>query len=155
MSISGADNFFEDFVVGAQFRHARGKTITELENVLLTNLVMNTADAHFNEDRMIDHPLGTAIVFGGLTASLVVGLASQDTSDNMLEDRGVSNMRLMQPVVHGDTIRAATEVRAVESLGDGTGLVTLHHWGFNQRDEIVAELDRVIRVPERASSLKG
>ena len=48
-AITGPDNDFEAFEVGLRFRHARGKTITELENVLITNLVMNTADAHFNE----------------------------------------------------------------------------------------------------------
>ena len=33
-------------------RHARGKTIEGLENVLITNLVMNTAQSHFNEHAM-------------------------------------------------------------------------------------------------------
>jgi itaconyl-CoA hydratase len=150
--ITSSSSRFEDFAVGMQFRHARGKTITALENVLITNLVMNTADAHFNEERMADHPLGEAIVFGGITASLVVGLASQDTADCLIEDRGISNMRLMVPVVHGDTIRAATEVTAVEPLDERSGLVTLHHWGYNQRDEVVAELDRVIRVPRRSAT---
>lgn len=152
--ITGADNAFETFEVGMRFRHARGKTITELENVLITNLVMNTADAHFNEARMADHPLGTSIVFGGITASLVVGLASQDTADCLIEDRGISNLRLMVPVVHGDTIRAATEVMAVEPIDDESGLITLHHWGYNQRDEVVAELDRVIRVPRQLDAVK-
>jgi len=49
-SLTGSDNYFEDFEVGAVFRHARGKTITPLENVLITNMVLNTAhrraDAH-------------------------------------------------------------------------------------------------------------
>jgi itaconyl-CoA hydratase len=148
-SILSGNNCFEDFEVGSRFRHARGKTITELENVLITNLVMNTADAHFNEARMAKHPLGTSIVFGGITASLVVGLASQDTADSLVEDYGISDLRLLVPVVHGDTIRAATEVIALEPYDADTGIVTLHHWGYNQRDEVVAEFDRVIRVPRK------
>lgn len=154
MSITGQDNRFEDFEVGMRFRHARGKTITELENVLVTNLVMNTADAHFNEARMADHPVGTSIVFGGITAALVIGLASQDTADSLVEDRGISRLRLLAPVVHGDTIRAASEVLAMEPFDERTGLVTLHHWGYNQRDEIVAEMDRVIRVSRRTPARK-
>jgi len=152
VSITGPANRFEDFAVGQRFRHARGKTITELENVLPTNLVMNTADAHFNEARMSTHPVGTSIVFGGITASLVVGLASQDTSDALIEDRGISGLRLLVPVVHGDTIRAATEVLEVEPLDETSGLVTLRHWGYNQRDEIVAEMQRVIRVARRSTT---
>jgi len=130
-------------------RHARGKTITELENVLITNLVMNTADAHFNEKRQSAKPIGTSIVFGGITASLVIGLASQDASDNMIEDRGIENMKLLTPVVHGDTIEAASEVTAVSPIDEHSGLVSFHHWGFNQRGEIVAELDRSIVVARR------
>ena len=50
--LTGKTNYFEDFTVGQVIRHARGKTIEGLENVLITNLVMNTAQAHFNEHSM-------------------------------------------------------------------------------------------------------
>jgi itaconyl-CoA hydratase len=50
------NNYFEDFEVGQVIAHARGKTVTEMDNVLLTNLVMNTADGHFNEHRMQQQP---------------------------------------------------------------------------------------------------
>jgi acyl dehydratase len=153
--LTGGDNYFEDFEVGARFRHARGKTVTPLENVLITNLVMNTADAHFNEERMSRHRLGQSIVFGGITASIVIGLASQDASDNMVADLGVRNMRLTVPVVHGDTLYAATEVRGAEDLGDGTGVVDFHHWGINQNGAIVFEIDRRVRIRKRDGGTDG
>ena len=34
--LTSADNFFEDFEVGQTIRHARGKTVTNLENVNFT-----------------------------------------------------------------------------------------------------------------------
>ena len=40
MSLTGTNNYFEDFEVGQTIRHARGKTMTELENVNITNSVM-------------------------------------------------------------------------------------------------------------------
>ena len=49
-TLTGKSNFFEDFAVGDVYEHARGKTVEGLENVLITNLVLNTAQAHFNED---------------------------------------------------------------------------------------------------------
>ena len=55
-TLTGRDNYFEDFEVGAVYKHARGKTITNLENVLITNLVMNTAQGHFNEHAMKTSP---------------------------------------------------------------------------------------------------
>ena len=51
-ALTSADNYFEDFEAGMLVRHARGKTVTEMDNVLITNLVMNTAEGHFNEDAM-------------------------------------------------------------------------------------------------------
>ena len=74
-SLTGGDNYFEDFVVGAKYEHARGKTVTEMDGVLITNMVMNTAQGHFNEDQMAKGPMGQRIVFGGVTAAMVVGLA--------------------------------------------------------------------------------
>ena len=44
--------FFEDFEIGARWRHARGKTVTDFEVATLCHLAMNTAQAHFNEDLM-------------------------------------------------------------------------------------------------------
>jgi hypothetical protein len=34
-ALTSADNYFEDFTVGALIRHARSKTITEMDNVLI------------------------------------------------------------------------------------------------------------------------
>ena len=50
-SITGNANYYEDFEVGAKLKHERGTTVGEVESQLLTKLVMNTADVHFNEDR--------------------------------------------------------------------------------------------------------
>jgi itaconyl-CoA hydratase len=50
--LTGKGNYFEDFTVGAKLRHARGTTIGEIENQMLTKLVLNTADGHYNEHRM-------------------------------------------------------------------------------------------------------
>ena len=41
--------YFEDFAVGDVYQHPRGKTVSELDNVLITNMVLNTAEPHFNE----------------------------------------------------------------------------------------------------------
>ena len=66
-SLTGSDNYFEHFEVGAVWRHARGKTVTPLENVLITNMVMNTAQGHFNEDAMAKSAFGGILVYGGVT----------------------------------------------------------------------------------------
>ena len=48
-ALTGKDNYFEDFKVGDVLKHARGKTVEPMEQVWITNVTMNTAEAHFNE----------------------------------------------------------------------------------------------------------
>lgn len=142
-SLTSDDNYFEDFVVGAKIRHARGKTVTSLENVYITNMVMNTAHGHFNEDAMSKTPFGQIISYGGVNFSIVLGLSSQDCVENALAELGLDNIRLSKPVVHGDTIYALTEVLSKEDADqDDAGIITFRHYGFNQRAEQVAQVDR-------------
>jgi itaconyl-CoA hydratase len=111
--LTGKTNYFEDFKVGDVIRHARGKTVEGLENVLITNLVMNTAQGHFNEHAMKNSPYGGRLSYGGVNFSLCMGLAMQDTGENALAELGMDNIRLMNPVVHGDTLYAYSEVLSV------------------------------------------
>jgi itaconyl-CoA hydratase len=149
-ALTAQDNYFEDFVVGAVYKHARGKTITALENVLFTNLVMNTAQGHFNEHMMAATPWGSVVSYGGVNLSLVLGLSSQDCVENALEELGLDNIRLLKPVLHGDTLYAYTEVL---SKDDGPsregGVVVFRHYGVNQRDELVAQLERRALIKRR------
>src|SRR5690606_19265497 len=76
-SLTGRDNYFEHFNVGDVYEHHRGRTITEMDNVMITLQVMNTAQGHFNEHRMESSPFKHRINFGGITASFIIGLASE------------------------------------------------------------------------------
>lgn len=151
LRLTGEDNYFEDFRPGDLFQHARGKTVTEMDNVLLTNLVMNTAQGHFNEHHMKDGEFGRRITFGGITAAMVVGLASQDTGENAVEELGLDGVRFPAPVFHGDTLYAYSEVLdSADADRPDAGVVTFAHWGVNQRDEIVFEGRRRVLVKRRS-----
>ena len=107
---------------------------------IVTHLVMNTAQGHFNEHQMKDTEFGRRIVFGGITASMVIGLASQDTGENAVAELGLDEIRFPSPVFHGDTLYAYTEVVEAEDADrPDAGVVTFRHWGVNDRDEIVFE----------------
>jgi acyl dehydratase len=147
--LTGNDNYFEDFVPGDVIRHARGKTVTESDGVLLTHLVMNTAQGHFNEHLMAASPFGSTIVFGGIVAAIVIGLTSQDTAENATAELGLDAVRFKAPVHHGDTLYAYTEVL---SKDEGTSEVSFRHWGVNQREEVVFEGERRVLLRKRGSS---
>jgi acyl dehydratase len=149
-ALTGANNYFEDFTPGLVIRHSRGKTVEALENQFITNLVMNTADGHFNEHLMKQTPFGTRIVFGGVTASIVIGLAAQDTAENALAELSLTKLRLKHPVVHGDTLYAFSEVLGKEdSDRTDAGIVRFRHIGLNQDDKVVFEAERRVLMRRR------
>jgi len=113
--------------------------------------VMNTAQAHWNEDAMRGSALGEGrLVFGLITVSVVVGLASQDTAEHALCELGLDHLRLTKPVHHGDTIYAYTQVQATEASGRAdAGEVRFGHWGLNQDGVVVCEFERRVLIKRR------
>jgi len=149
MTLTGHNNYFEDFSVGTVIRHSRGKTMCENDNVGITLQVMNTAEAHFNEDAMAD-TFGKRLQFGGVTIAMVIGLAMQDTGENAIRELGLDQIRLRASVFHGDTLYAWSEVLDKRDIDAASGEVTFRHWGANQKDEIVFEGVRRALIAKRS-----
>lgn len=150
-SHTAASSYFEDFAVGQQIRHARGATVGEFENQMLTKLVMNTADAHFNEARMVDTSYGQRLVFGLVTGSMVVGLATQDVAENAIAELEMDGLRFRAPVFHGDSLNAYTEVLAIsDAERDDAGVVHFKHWGVKQDGTVVFEGERKVLIKRRS-----
>jgi itaconyl-CoA hydratase len=162
--LTGRDNYFEDFDLGDVYEHARGKTVGEIDNVLITNLVLNTAQGHFNEHLMAAGPIGHRITFGGVTAALVIGLAMQDTGEQAVAELGLDKIRFRTPVLHGDTLYAFSEVvekRDFDARAAGrpdlaryipaeVGEVLFRHWGVNERGQVVFEGERRVLLKRRS-----
>lgn len=151
-TLTSSNNYFEDFKAGEVLRHRRGKTIEATENVVITNMVMNSASSHFDDLVMKDTMFRKRLQFGGVTASLIVGMASQDTSENALADLGMTNVRFKVPVFHGDTLYAYSEVLSKNEVDrEDAGEVVFRHWGVNQDDKVVFEGDRRVLVKKRSA----
>jgi itaconyl-CoA hydratase len=155
-SRTSPDNYFENFEVGQTIAHARGKTVTEMDNVLLTNMVMNTAQGHFNEHLMQQSAgiagFDTRIVYGGINFSMVIGLAAQDTGEQVLQELGMDKIRLKTPVHHGDTLYAFTEVlEKTDADRTDAGIVRFKHFGINQHDKLVYEGERTVLMKRRSA----
>jgi acyl dehydratase len=153
--LTSANNYFEDFEVGALIRHARGKTVTEMDNVFITNLVMNTAEGHFNEHAMKQQGAGDIfaqrVVFGGINLSMVLGLAAQDTAEQCLRELSLDKIRLSYPVFHGDTLYAFSEVLGKEaSEREDAGVVSFRHFGLNQDDKLCVEAERKVVLKRKS-----
>jgi acyl dehydratase len=160
MALTGSNNYFEDFEAGQVLKHVRGKTMCEQDNVGITLQVLNTAEGHFNEDVMQKNALAlgdgrqgwnSRLQFGGVTISMIVGLAMQDTGENALRELKLDRIRLKSPVFHGDTLYAYTEVLSKEDAGqDDAGIVTFKHYGINQDDKVVFEGERTVLLKRKS-----
>jgi acyl dehydratase len=143
LTLTGTSNYFEDFQVGQVLRHARGKTIGEIDNTMFAHLVMKGA-------------FGQRVYFGGLTTSMVIGLAAQDTAENALAELSVTGIRLKAMVFHGDTLYAYTEVLDKRDADrPDAGVVVFRHLGFNQKDEQVFEGQRTVLIRRRPAGLQA
>ena len=160
MALTGKDNYFEDFETGQVLKHARGKTMCEQDNVGITLQVLNTAEGHFNEDVMQKNALAlgdgrpgwnSRLQFGGVTISMVIGLAMQDTGENALRELKLDKIRLKSPVFHGDTLYAYSEVLSKnDAEQDDAGIVTFKHYGINQDDKVVFEGERTVLLKRKS-----
>lgn len=144
--------YFEDFSVGLRMRHARQATISLGESHLLTKLVVNTADGHFNAEKFPKGgPFPNQLVFGLLTGSMVIGLATQDTAEQALAEVSLDGLRFLSPVVPGDTLTAYSEVLEVRDADrEDAGTVRFKHWGLKQDGTVVFEGEREVLLKRRS-----
>lgn len=147
-----AGAYYEDLDVGAVFRHATGRTLTEADNVLFNSLTMNTQPLHMNEDFAAKTPFGRRIVNGIFTLGVVVGITVNDlTAGTIIANLGYENVSHPHPMFHGDTLYVETEVmskRESKSRPDA-GIVTLKHIGRNQDGDVCIEVTRAVLFLKR------
>lgn len=144
--------YYEDLSVGQHFKHAQGRTITEMDNTLFCVLTMNTQPLHLNADFAARSQFGQRIVNGLLTMALTVGLTvSELTEGTVVANLGYNHVSHPNPVFHGDTIYVESEVlemRESHSSPD-RGVVRLKHTGRKPDGTIAVELERTVLFLKR------
>ncbi len=144
--------YFEDLEPGQRIRHALGRTVTEMDNILFCALTMNTQPLHVNADFASRTQFGRPIVNGIFTMGLVVGMTVPElTEGTIIANLSYEQVVHPRPVFHGDTIYVETEVlekRPSRSKPD-RGIVKLKHTGRNQHGEVVIELVRTVLFKRR------
>jgi len=143
--------YFEDFEVGDVYKHPFGRTVTETDNVWMTNITMNLNPMHFNEAYAAETEFGERLVNGLVVIATVVGMSVVDVSQNATANLGYDDIRHHAPVFHGDTLFAESEVteKRESSSRDHVGIVTTEVRGYNQDDELVLSLERTPMVLKR------
>ena len=134
--------YFDDFVVGHVYEHPLTRTVTQMDNMLFSNMTLNPQplhiDRHFCEQ---ETEWGQPLMNSLFTLGLMIGImVNHLTVGTTIANLGMTDVRFPKPVFHGDTLRAVTRVlsmRESKSRADA-GLVELEHSALNQRGEVVA-----------------
>ena len=144
--------YYEEFEIGMEFKHALTRTVTEMDNVMFCAMTHNPQPLHLDEEFCKKTEYGQRIVNSLYTLGLVIGVTVADTTlGTTLGNLGMTDIRFVKPVFHGDTIHVVTRIKEMrESKSRPTaGLVVFEHFGFNQRDEEVAYCVRTALMSKR------
>lgn len=144
---------YEEFEIGAVYRHWPGRTITEHDNTWFALLTMNQHPLYIDDHYAAQQPLGRRPVIDTLIFSLVVGMSVSDTSGKTIANLGYESVIFERPLFPGDSLYAESEVlekRESASKPD-RGIVAIETRGFNQDRERIVVLRRRFLAPKRPS----
>ncbi|MGE5146162.1 MAG: MaoC family dehydratase [Candidatus Eiseniibacteriota bacterium] len=147
---TSAGNFFEDFHVGQELRHATPRTVTTGDAALYTALygsrfVLTSSDDFARALGLDGAPIDDWLVF-----HVVFGKTVPDISLNAVANLGYAGGRFGLPVYPGDTLEArSTVIGLKENSNRKTGVVYVHTTGANQRGETVLDYVRWVMVNKR------
>jgi len=149
--------FFEDYEVGAIFKHWPGRTITETDNTWITLITMNTHPIHFDVNFASKQEFGKPLVNSGLTLAMIGGMSVTDISQNAVANLGWEETKIPRPTFVGDTIYAETVIleRRESKSRPNCGIIRVETIGRNQHGEVIMSFIRTILMRKKPSELEA
>ena len=134
--------YYEQFSVGQIFEHELRRTVTEMDNMLFSNMTLNPQplhiDRHFCET---ETEWGQPLMNSLFTLGLMIGISVNDmTVGTTIANLGMSDVRFPHPLFQGDTVHVTSEVISMRESNSRpeAGIVEFEHRAFNQDDALVA-----------------
>jgi itaconyl-CoA hydratase len=123
---------YEDFVVGTVIEHRPGRTVTEMDNVLMSALAGNTAPIHLDALYSSKTKWSRPLVCSLVTLNIVGSMTVRSTSGLTIGNLGWHEIVVESPVFVGDTLYAETEITAkrLSARHPHQGIVTCRTSGF-------------------------
>jgi len=143
--------YFEEFEVGALYKHWPAKTVTESDDHLFCLITMNHHPLHINDVYAAQAQQGRNVVVGPLVYSLMLGMSVGDVSGKAIANLATEELKHPAPVFHGDTLFCESEVlekKESQSKPD-RGVVKVHTRVNKQDGTLVAEFKRTVLVPRK------
>ncbi len=138
--------YFEDFAIGETIRHRLTRTVTQMDNMLFSNMTLNPQplhiDAHFCAT---ETEWGQPLMNSLFTLGLMIGISVNDTTvGTTIANLGMSDVTFPAPLFEGDSVHCTTEIsgkRESKSRPDA-GIVTFIHRAYKQDGTLVAQCTR-------------
>lgn len=138
--------YLEDMQVGEIIRHRLTRTVTQMDNMLFSNMTLNPQplhiDAHFCAT---ETEWGKPLMNSLFTLGLMIGISVNDTTvGTTIANLGMSDVRFPAPLFEGDTINCTTEIASVRESRSrpDAGIVDFIHRAYRQDGALVAECRR-------------
>jgi acyl dehydratase len=146
--------YYEEFEVGAVYRHWPGRTIADYDNTWFALLSMNQHALYIDHHYARQQPLARQPVIDTLVFSLVVGISVADTSGKAIANLGFESVNFETPLFVGDSLYGESEVleKRESSSKPDRGVIAIETRGFNQARERIIVLRRRFLAPKRNGS---
>lgn len=145
--------YFEDFEVGEIVEHRYRRTVTQMDNMLFSNMTLNPQPLHIDR-HFCQHETqwGQPLINSLFTLGLMIGISVHDTTlGTTVANLGMKETSFPHPLFHGDTVRVETEVKAVRESKSkpDRGIVEFEHRAYNQNDVLVARTLRQAMIRKK------
>ena len=138
--------YFEDFEPGRLYQHRLRRTVTEMDNMLFSNMTLNPQPLHIDREFCEkETQWGQPLMNSLFTLGLMVGIQVSDmTVGTTIANLGMTDVKFPSPLFEGDTVHCTTEVlgKRESKSRPGAGIVDTHIRAYNQKDVLVAECKR-------------
>ncbi len=142
---------YEAIEIGDGFE-TQGRTITESDVVNFAGVSGDFNHLHTDAEAMDDSPLGGRVAHGTLVLAVTTGLLWQSRTaegrEHLVAFYGMDQLRFVEPVFPGDTVRAETEIAEKWETDHpaASGIVRQQVTTKNQHDDTVLSVEFLLLV---------
>jgi acyl dehydratase len=145
--------FYEDFVIGAVIEHRLTRTVTQMDNMLFSNMTLNPQPLHIDAHYCANETeWGRPLMNSLFTLGLMIGISVNDLSvGTTVANLGMTEVKFPAPLFEGDTLHVTTAIlsKRVSKSRPDAGIVEFLHRAYQQEDKLVAECRRQALMKKR------
>lgn len=145
--------YFDDFEIGRLYEHKLTRTVTQMDNMLFSNMTLNPQPLHIDRHFCAtETEWGQPLMNSLFTLGLMIGISVNDlTVGTTIANLGMTDTRFPHPLFENDTVHCTTEVvgKRESNSRPNAGILEFHHRAYNQNDKLVAECRRQAFIIKR------